>query len=67
MEDETFVFNDELAEMEDWDIDRIFAMQDEEWQRYEASEVKKVELGVVAEVFRGRRSIKKRQMAVSEW
>ena len=59
VEDETFVFNDELAEMEDWDIDRIFAMQDEEWQRYEASEVKKVELGVVAEVFRGKTINKK--------
>ena len=54
MEDETFVFHNELMEMEDWDIDRIFGMQDEEWQRYEASDVKKVELGAVAEVFRGK-------------
>ena len=59
MEDETFVFHDELAEMEDWDIDRMFGMQDEEWQRYEASEVKKVELGAVAEVFRGKTVNKK--------
>lgn len=59
VEDETFVFHDELAEMEDWDIDRIFGMQDEEWQRYEASEVKKVELGAVAEVFRGKTVNKK--------
>ena len=59
VEDETFVFHDELAEMEDWDIDRMFGMQDEEWQRYEASEVKKVELGAVAEVFRGKTVNKK--------
>lgn len=59
VEDETFVFHDELMEMEDWDIDRIFGMQDEEWQRYEASDVKKVELGAVAEVFRGKTVNKK--------
>lgn len=59
VEDETFIFSDELAEMEDWDIDRIFAMQDEEWLRYEASKVKKVELGAVAEVFRGKTVNKK--------
>ncbi len=59
VEDETFIFSDELTEMEDWDIDRIFAMQDEEWLRYKASEVKKVELGAVAEVFRGKMVNKK--------
>lgn len=58
-EDETFVFGDELAEMDDWNVDRIFASQDEDWLKFENSLMRKEELGNVAEVFRGKAISKK--------
>lgn len=61
-EDETFVFGDELAEMDDWNVDRIFASQDEDWLKFENSLIRKEELGNVAEVFRGKAISKKAPM-----
>jgi len=57
--DDTFVMEEELQEMGDWNIDRIFTMLDEDWQRYQNSGIKKEELGNVAEVFRGKAVNKK--------
>lgn len=51
---ETFVFEDELLDMGDWNIDRIFESQDDDWIRFRESNVKKQELGTVASIFRGK-------------
>jgi hypothetical protein len=59
LSEDTFVMMDELIEMGDWNIDHIFAMVDEEWQRYQNSNLKREELGKVAEVFRGKAVSKK--------
>lgn len=52
--DDTFVLEDELTDMGDWNIDRIFESQDEDWIKFQESNVKKVELGDVATIFRGK-------------
>lgn len=57
--DDTFVMLDELMEMGHWNVDHIFGMVDEDWQRYQRSSTKKEELGNVAEVFRGKAINKK--------
>ncbi|NTU30652.1 N-6 DNA methylase [Brevibacillus sp. HB1.1] len=57
--DDTFVMLDELMEMGYWNVDHIFGMVDEDWQRYQNSSIKKEELGNVAEVFRGKAISKK--------
>lgn len=40
--------------MGDWNVDRIFEAQDEDWIKFQASNVKKQELGTVASIFRGK-------------
>lgn len=57
--EETFVMVEELNEMGDWNVDRIFAMQDEQYKNYQESGVKKEKLGDVAEIFRGKAISKK--------
>lgn len=57
--DDTFVMLEELVEMGYWNVDHIFAMVDEDWQHYQNSNVKKEELGNIAEVFRGKAVNKK--------
>lgn len=57
--DDTFVLEDELYDMGDWNIDRIFESQDEEWIKFQESNVKKQELGTVASIFRGKAINKK--------
>lgn len=57
--DDTFVLEDELADMGDWNIDRIFESQDEDWIKFQESNVKKAELGEVASIFRGKAVSKK--------
>ncbi len=52
--DDTFVLEDELLDMGDWNIDKIFESQDEDWIRFQESNVKKQELGTVASIFRGK-------------
>lgn len=57
--DDTFVMLDELVSMGDWNVDHIFSLMDEEWQKYLGSSVKKEELGNIADVFRGKAVNKK--------
>lgn len=52
--DDTFVMLTELEEQGDWNIDRIFAQQDEDYLRYQHSGTRKDMIGNVAEVFRGK-------------
>ncbi len=54
VQDDTFVLEDELIDMGDWNVDRIFASQDEDWIKFRKSNIKKQELGVVASIFRGK-------------
>ncbi|REE84551.1 N-6 DNA methylase [Paenibacillus taihuensis] len=56
---DTFVMLEELMEMGNWNVDHIFGMVDEDWQRYQNSSIKKEELGNIAEVFRGKAINKK--------
>ncbi|HIT90381.1 MAG TPA: restriction endonuclease subunit S [Candidatus Merdenecus merdavium] len=59
VQDDTFVLEDELTDMGDWNIDRIFESQDEDWIKFQESGVKKQELGTVASIFRGKAVNKK--------
>lgn len=52
LEDETFSMLSELEEQGDWNVDKLFASQDEDWKRYMV--VKRAILGEVATVFRGK-------------
>ena len=54
VEDETFVMSSELEELGDWNINKIFSLQDEDWLRLQKSSVRKMMLGDVADVFRGK-------------
>lgn len=51
---DTFVMLDELEEQGDWNIDRIFTQQDEEYLRFQNSRVRRDLIGNVAQVFRGK-------------
>lgn len=57
--DDTFVLLSELEEHGDWRIDCFFAQQDEDYQNYQNSEIRKEKLGNVAQVFRGKAVSKK--------
>ncbi|WP_069514458.1 MULTISPECIES: restriction endonuclease subunit S [Lysinibacillus] len=59
IEEETFVMSDELDELGDWNINKIFSQQDEEWLKFQESSVRKVAMGDVAEIFRGKSVSKK--------
>ena len=52
--DDTFVMLEELEDQGDWNIDRIFAQQDEEYLKFQKSGIRKELLGNVAQVFRGK-------------
>lgn len=52
LSEETFVMASELAEQGDWNIDKVFAAQDADWQKF--MDVKKIALNDVAQVFRGK-------------
>ena len=54
VQDDTFVLEDELTDMWDLNVDRIFESQDEDWIKFQESNVKKQELGTVASIFRGK-------------
>lgn len=54
LEDETFVMRTELEDFGDWNIDKIFARQDDDWQNFQNSNTKRVTLGDVANSFRGK-------------
>ena len=57
VEDETFVMLTELVEQGDWNLERFFAEQDEDWQRFLG--VRREMLGEVAVVFRGKNVARK--------
>lgn len=57
--DDTFVMLSELEEQGDWNIDQIFAQQDEAYLSYQRSGIRKDLIGNVAEVFRGKAITKK--------
>lgn len=57
--EDTFVMAEELEEIGDWNIDKLLAQQDEEFMRYQASDMRKIQLGEVAEIFRGKSVAKK--------
>lgn len=57
--DDTFVMLSELEEQGDWNIDQIFAQQDEDYLNYQRSGIRKDMIGNVAEVFRGKAITKK--------
>ncbi len=57
LEDETFSMLSELEEQGDWNVDKLFAAQDEDWERYMG--VKRAVLGEVATVFRGKNVLRK--------
>ncbi|OES45369.1 restriction endonuclease subunit S [Domibacillus iocasae] len=59
IEEETFVMSDELEELGDWNINKIFSQQDEEWLKFQESSVRKMAMGDVAEIFRGKSVSKK--------
>lgn len=59
IDEETFVMLEELEELGDWSINKIFSQQDEEWIKFQESSIRKIALGDVAEVFRGKSVSKK--------
>jgi restriction endonuclease S subunit len=52
--DSRLVFSDELADMNNWNVDMAFSITDETLLQYKASSVKKAVLREVADVFRGK-------------
>ena len=57
--DDTFVMLSELDAQGDWNIDQIFAQQDEDYLNYKRSTLRKDMIGNVAEIFRGKAVTKK--------
>lgn len=57
--EDTFAMQEELEEIGDWSIDKLLAQQDEDLMRYQASEIRKIALGEVADIFRGKSVTKK--------
>ena len=54
VEKDMFVMSSELEEYGDWNLSRIFAQQDEEYQAFQQSETRKEKLGHIAQIFRGK-------------
>lgn len=54
LQDETFIMLEELDVLGDWNVDKIFASQDDDWTQYQNSSVRKIPLKDVAEIFRGK-------------
>ena len=50
LQDETFIMPDELDALGDWNIDKIFAAQDDDWTQYQNSSIRKIPLKDVAEI-----------------
>ncbi len=57
--EDTFAMLEELEEIGDWSIDKLLTQQDEEYMKYQASDTRKIQLGEVAEIFRGKSVSKK--------
>lgn len=58
LRDESFVVLSELAEQGDWNLDKLFARQDEEWNRF-MERGSRIRLREVAQVFRGKNNSRK--------
>ena len=54
LQDETFIMPEELDALGDWNVDKIFASQDDDWMQYQNSCARKIPLKEVAEIFRGK-------------
>ncbi len=52
--DNRLIFNDELENLNVWNVDMMFAFTDESLLSYQASSVKKAQLNQIADVFRGK-------------
>ena len=59
VKDDTFVKLDKLTEQGNWSIDHIFAQQDEEYLKFQKSDIRKVYIENVAQIFRGKAVNKK--------
>ncbi|GKU31485.1 restriction endonuclease subunit S [Clostridium folliculivorans] len=62
VEDDTFVMLEELENQGDWNTDKIFAQQDEEWMQFQNSNTRKEQIGNVAQLFRGKAVNKKEEI-----
>ena len=51
--DDSFVVSSELSEQGDWNVDKLLARQDEDWQRFMERD-SRIKLKEVAQVFRGK-------------
>lgn len=56
--DDSFVVSSELVEQGDWNVDKLFARQDEDWQRFMERDGR-IRLKEVAQVFRGKNILRK--------
>lgn len=61
IKEDTFIMTSELNEYTDWNIDRIFLSQNEDMKKYQNSSTKKIQLGEVAEIFRGKSVVSKNE------
>ena len=57
--EDTFAMLEEIEEIGDWSIDKLLTQQDEEYRKYQTSDIRKIQLGEVAEIFRGKSVSKK--------
>lgn len=55
---DSFVVSSELSEQGDWNVDKFFARQDEDWQRFMEKD-SRIKLKEVAQVFRGKNIARK--------
>lgn len=58
---DSFAMLEEFEEIGDWNIDKLLTQQDEEFMKYQASDMRKTLLGDVAEIFRGKAVSKKQE------
>ena len=56
--DDSFVVSSELSEQGDWSVDKLFARQDEDWQRFMERD-SRIKLKEVAQTFRGKNIARK--------
>jgi hypothetical protein len=52
--EDSFAMQEEFEEIGDWNIDKLLTQQDEEFIKYQSSKIRKIPLGEVAEIFRGK-------------
>lgn len=57
--DDSFAMVDEIEDIGDWSIDKLLAKQDDDMVKYQNSGLRKIQLGEVAQIFRGKSVTKK--------